>query len=125
MTYNRETCTDAEWRAFYLANYPAVLAYDRTHRRTLPPGLWRVLCPFCQSTYITSDTEQAPTCSDCLFNARDIARECERARTAVQAKRQRDDHESWVMCVTGYCEHQFGPEGCYLALQRSKHGPAF
>lgn len=122
--FNRETCTEAEWRAFFLANYLTVLAYQ-TARRALPPGIWRVNCPICQESYVTTDNEQSPMCPDCPYNARDIARECEAARTAVYARRQREDHLAWSSCIAGDCEHDFGWEGCYLAIQRRKHGPGY
>ncbi len=122
--FNRETCTDAEWRAFFLAHYMTVIAYQAA-RRQLPPGIWRVTCPICQASYVTTDTEAAPTCPDCPYNARDMARQCDAVRTSVAARRQRDDHTAWSSCIAGDCEHQYGPAGCYLAIQRMKHGPGY
>lgn len=119
---SRENATDAEWFAWWRANYRTVLA-----RRTLQltfavdaKGLVKVPCAVCGQTYLTSTSERHATCSDCEIEARDWSRKVTR-ETVVRARKAAADRQ-WALDAhaMGWCDHEGretidGQPWCYLA----------
>jgi hypothetical protein len=116
-SFNRETCTDAEWRAFFLAHHMTVLAHLTARVVFSRPGLFRVPCCFCGQLYLTSDTEGEPHCGDCTFNARAIARDCAKARTSVEAEMYA--HHQWLIGL------HTDAEPADWEYFRGQHGPGY
>lgn len=124
-TFNRETCTDAEWQAFFMAHHDYVISAAKTMRVTFtgPARLVNFDCPFCQERYITSTSERNAFCSSCLDNAKDFKYRCDKARAKPTMRRSIEIEQAIRDCLSGECDHDRG--FCYRDYAMAMQGPGF